>query len=41
MDDQETEQAREVLRHIQMFWHLDESDIEVKRLGPHQSRFPG
>ena len=33
MDDQGTEQAREVLRHIQMFWHLDESDIEVKRLG--------
>ena len=33
MDDQGTEQAREALRHIQMFWHLDESEVDVKRLG--------
>ena len=33
MDDQGIEEAREVLRGIQMFWHHDESEIDVVRLG--------
>jgi thiamine kinase-like enzyme len=33
MDEQGIERARQALREIRMFWHLDESEIEVKRLG--------
>jgi thiamine kinase-like enzyme len=33
MDDDGIERAREALRHIQLFWHLDESEIDVERLG--------
>ncbi len=33
MDDQGVAQAREVLRGLQMFWCLDDADIEVTRLG--------
>ena len=33
MESEDIEQAREALRHIQMFWHLDETEIDVTRLG--------
>jgi thiamine kinase-like enzyme len=33
MDDQGIGQAREVLRGLQLFWCLDDTDIEVARLG--------
>ena len=33
MDDQGIEQAREVLRGIPLFWHPDEGDVDVTRLG--------
>ena len=33
MDDQGISQARDVLRGIQLFWHPDESDVEITRLG--------
>ena len=33
MDDQGIGLAREALKHIQLFWCLDDTDIEVRRLG--------
>ncbi len=33
MESDDIEQAREALRHIKLFWHLDESEIGVRRLG--------
>ncbi len=33
VDGRGIEQAREALRHIKMFWHHDESEIEIVRLG--------
>ncbi|MEQ1524254.1 MAG: LPS biosynthesis choline kinase, partial [Aestuariivirga sp.] len=33
MDDQGIGLAREALKQIQLFWCLDDTDIEVRRLG--------
>ena len=33
MSHSEIELARDALRQIQLFWHLDESEIDVRRLG--------
>ena len=33
MDDQGIGQAREVLKTLKLFWALDDSDIEITRLG--------
>jgi thiamine kinase-like enzyme len=33
MDDQSTALAREELKHIKLFWCLDDSEIDIKRLG--------
>jgi thiamine kinase-like enzyme len=33
MEDNQIEQAREALNKIQLFWHLDDNEIEIARLG--------
>lgn len=33
MDDQGIAQAREVLSRIPQFWHPDEKDVKITRLG--------
>lgn len=33
MDDQGVGRAREALKHIKLFWCLDDSEIEIRRLG--------